>query len=284
MAQDAARVLVLLGAGVSYGASRARSNFDSPNDSYQDFEPFPSWEGLMRIMLHRLKMLPDMKGREDNLESFFTRESPLDCAELARGVLGAETFNNVLRQAYGGPSHMFTSTSHEALVRLPLKEIFTTNYDTLIEDAFLGQELAVSAGPAQFIARMPQRPKRHLVKLHGTIDDLNTIVLTRSDYAKARKSRVEMFEHLRTSLMQSSFLFVGYSLTDPNFNLIHDEVRLVMGANMPPSYLVQGERDAVREAYLRQLGVNVISLGNWIYLPQLLTAINPDVALEDNLR
>ncbi len=81
--------------------------------------------------------------------------------------------------------------------------------------------------------------------------------------------------------MSSSFLFVGYSLTDPNFNLIHDEVRLVMGGNMPPSYLVQGKRDVVREAYLRSLGVNVISLGNWNVLPQVFRALNPAISVQE---
>ncbi len=151
----------------------------------------------------------------------------------------------------------------------------------LIEEAFRGQTLTVSASPDQFIARLPQRPERHLVKLHGTIDDLNSIVLTRSDYAGARKARAEMFEHLRASLMSSSFLFVGYSLTDPSFNLIQDEARLVMGGNMPPSYLVQGKRDVVREAYLRSLGVNVISLGNWNVLPQVFRALNPAISVEE---
>ncbi len=182
LSADAARVLVLLGAGLSYGATRARGNFDDDrHHRYYDFESFPSWDGLMHILLERLKMLPDMEGREAGLTSFFSDQSPLDCAELSRSVLGTESFNNVLRQAYGGHPHLVTSRSHQELVRLPLREIFTTNYDMLIEEAFRGQTLTVSASPDQFIARLPQRPERHLVKLHGTIDDLNSIVLTRSD-------------------------------------------------------------------------------------------------------
>jgi hypothetical protein len=43
------------------------------------------------------------------------------------------------------------------------------------------------------------------------------MVLTRDDYAASRKSRTEMFDHLADEVHYSSFLFVGFSLSDPNF-------------------------------------------------------------------
>jgi hypothetical protein len=68
---------------------------------------------------------------------------------------------------------------------------------------------------------------------------------------------------------------VGFSLTDPNFNLLYDDARLALDGALPPSYVVQGHPDPVREAYLRSLGVNTISLDWWEDLPTFLAAINP---------
>jgi hypothetical protein len=54
-----------------------------------------------------------------------------------------------------------------------------------------------------------------------------------------------MFDHLAHEVHYVSFLFVGFSLSDPNFNLIRDDARLEMGDNMPASYLAQERPDPV---------------------------------------
>jgi hypothetical protein len=116
-------------------------------------------------------------------------------------------------------------------VRLDLPLLFTTNYDELIEAAYQegGRSLRVSVSEEQFLARRAEKPSRHLVKLHGSIDQPDSIVLTRNDYARARIERKEMLSHLRGEMAATSFLFVGFSLSDPNFGLLHDDIRMVYG-------------------------------------------------------
>jgi hypothetical protein len=276
LAQEDGGLIVFFGAGVSFGATRSRGRFDFESHNHGgDTEPFPSWEALVARMLATLKALPDLHEREAELDSFFREQNALDCAQLFKQQVGDADFFDFLRLQYTG-ARAGRTPSHSAITALPVRELFTTNFDTLLEQAFLERSLAitVSVGPEQFLSRLGTQLQRHLVKLHGTIDHPATIVLTRSQYAASRKGRVEMFNHLR--LRQSSFLFVGYSLRDPNFTLLHDEARLALGATMPASYLVQGVANPVREAYLRSLDVNVITLGSWDWLPNFLTAINPD--------
>jgi len=128
--------------------------------------------------------------------------------------------------------------------------LFTTNYDELIEAAYLEsrQPLRVSITEEQFKARRAERSPRRLVKLHGSIDQPDTIVLTRLDYARARAERTEMLSSLRNEMIDTAFLFVGFSLSDPNFNLIHDDIRLVYGMNLPASYTGAGRRNRSRSA------------------------------------
>ncbi len=64
---------------------------------------------------------------------------------------------------------------------------------------------------------------------------------------------------------------------DPNFNLIHDDIRLVYGMNVPASYTVQGRRNPVKDRYLRSLDVNTIWIDGWNQMPDFLTRINPAV-------
>jgi hypothetical protein len=64
-------------------------------------------------------------------------------------------------------------------------------------------------------------------------------------------------------------------LSDPNFNLVRDEARAVMGEAMPTSYLVQERTDPVTRRYLKSLAVEVVNLFSWNELPAFLEAINP---------
>jgi hypothetical protein len=211
---------------------------------------------------------------QESLSKFFRDEGPLDCAQLFRQTVGDANYREFLEAQFDGRRHEFIrpTASHEALVALGLPLIFTTNYDELIEDAHTaaGQPIRVSRDESEFKAHAAQRPDRHLVKLHGSIDRPDTIVLTRDDYSKARSARREMLGHLRHEMANGVFLFVGFSLSDPNFNLLHDDIRESLGMLAPVSYTVQGWHDPVKERYLTSLNVNSVWLDGWNDLPAFL--------------
>jgi SIR2-like domain len=288
------RLLAFFGAGLSFGAARfqSRSNFDydrydrwwlhdfpfadlTPDD---DGLPLPGWTWLVNRMCRQIMIHSD-PAEHDSLRTFFIEEGPLDCAQLFRQTVGEANYREFLLEQFDTSRHAFihTTPSHAALVRLDLPLLFTTNYDELIEAAHLeaGLQLRVSISEEQFKARRTENQARHLIKLHGSIDQPETIVLTRTDYARARADRKEMFSFLRSEMIETAFLFVGFSLSDPNFNLLHDDIRLVYGMNVPASYTIQGRRNPVKERYLRSIDVNTIWLDSWNDLPDFLTRINP---------
>lgn len=277
------RLLVFLGAGLSFGAarlnSRARFDYDQhdrrppwwPDEPRlvmdDDGLPLPSWPWLISRMYEELTMSSSAAERRGLFE-FFTEQDSLDRAQLFRQTVGEANYREFLQRQFDAGRQEFIqpTPSHEALRELQLPLLFTTNYDELIEAAYLraGEALRVSVTEAEFKAhRRSDVP--HLVKLHGSIDQPETIVLTRSDYAAARRDRHEM--------AGSGFLFVGFSLSDPNFNAIHDDLRVAYDMNMPASYTVQGRRNIVKERYLRSLDVNTIWLDGWNDLPGFLRRI-----------
>ena len=288
------RLLVFLGAGLSFGAARlqSRARFDYerydrwwPRDfpfadlmGHDDGLPLPSWPQLINRMCREI-VIQSPAEEHDSLRTFFIEEGPLDCAQLFRQTVGEANYREFLLVQFDSSRYPFVQAtpSHAALVRLDLPLLFTTNYDELIEAAYLdaGLQLRASISEEQFKARRGEKPVRHLVKLHGSIDQPETIVLTRGDYARARADRKEMLSFLRSEMVETAFLFVGFSLSDPNFNLLHDDIRLVYGMNVPASYTVQGRRNPVKERYLRSLDVNTVWLDSWNALPDFLTRINP---------
>jgi hypothetical protein len=279
---DKTRVLVFLGAGLSFGAARLSAKAGFEAHSSDDELPLPSWPLLITRMRKRLE--PRMADRDRRfLDDFFTYEGPLDCAELFRQTVGEQNYAQFLFEQFDASRHEFVrvTPSHKEIVKLDLPLLFSTNYDQVLEQAYRAANvrLDVSIDEEQFKGNLARRPARHLVKMHGSIEKANTIILTRNDYARSRSIRNEMFGYLRGQLTQTTFLFVGFSLADPNFNLLHDDVRDTLGMLAPVSYAVQGRRDPVKRRYLESLGVNTVWLEDWNYLPDFLRRINPQETL-----
>ena len=272
--------MVFLGAGLSFGVARSlgRAGFEALAP-IEDERRFPSWPLLVERMTSELIGVAEDAAEAAAYERFMRSNDPLDGAQLYRLAVGDTRYFEFLdTQFETRPEDAKRLTpSHDALVALPVRELFTTNYDGLIELAHerRGVQLEVSADPRSFLEHKVQHPERHLVKLHGTWDEHRSIVLTRDDYARSRVARAEMFAALAQEARYTTFLFVGFSLADPNFNLIRDEARAVMADAMPTSYLVQESTDPVTRRYLASLEVEVVELFSWNELPRFLRSINP---------
>lgn len=304
--KEAGRVVLFLGAGLSFGASRlgrkslaerdewgpltsvtpptdgSESGWEPPEVVINDEgEPFPTWSRLQSRMRRELALVP---GRHQaSLNRFFRSSGPIDCAQVFKNIVGDTNYFEFLRRQFMPPSPVdsWITPSHDALVQLDLPLLFTTNYDDLIERAYShhGVTLTASATAQEFLDRLHPTPTRHLVKIHGTIDRAATIVLTRDDYAKARVERRRIYEKLRIDVEQTTYIFIGFSLSDPNVNILLDDARLETGGQLPPSYTVQGRFDQTTDDYYRSRGINVVWLGTWDLLPSFLWAVNPTTPL-----
>lgn len=108
--------------------------------------------------------------------------------------------------------------------------IITTNYDCFIEN-MIGQKNNVIYSGRQ-LSNLSQ-DGRVILKIHGSVEEPNSIVITREDYKKMSSSSSsslitsELLERLRNS----SILFLGYSLTDHD---VQEFLRIVYsGLEMP---------------------------------------------------
>lgn len=129
-----------------------------------------------------------------------------------------------------------TTAFHEELGTITqLDAIFTTNWDDFFE-RFAGARPYVLDEDFAFF----DTPGRRVMKVHGSISNLSTIVATTTDY-EAREADLResvMGAKLREFLSTRTILFVGYSLTDSDFQSIYRSVIERMGAFRPPAYIV----------------------------------------------
>ncbi len=112
------------------------------------------------------------------------------------------------------------------LLNVPLygwKSIYTTNYDTLIEQSYTrkGQHLEVYTSNFDFNVSARSTDTK-LFKLHGTIEkDVSTghnsrLVVTGSDYNHTYDYRQHLYNSLKADLAESNLIIIGHSLADPD--------------------------------------------------------------------
>ena len=64
-----------------------------------------------------------------------------------------------------------------------------------------------------------------LIKLHGVLDQLDTLVVTEQDHTALLldEKRKPVLDEVRHAFRRNSVLFIGYNLDDPDFRLLFDE-------------------------------------------------------------
>ncbi|CDZ53063.1 SIR2 family protein [Neorhizobium galegae] len=178
--------------------------------------------------------------------------------------------------------------NHQLLSRLPIKTWWTTNYDKLIENALreAGLIVDVKSATQQLATTRPGRDVT-LFKMHGDVDRPDEAVATKDDYEKYEKERGAFTAALAGDLTSKTFLFLGFSFSDPNLDHVLTRVRLTFRENQRRHYAIfknrtkqQGETDEVfdhhrvRQALviedLKRFNVRVLLVDDYAEITKIL--------------
>jgi len=127
--------------------------------------------------------------------------------------------------------------NHEILASLPIRTYWTTNYDTLIEDALkaAGKTPDVKSTPVSLTTTAPKRDAV-VYKMHGDVSQPDKAVVTRDDYEQYSRDRSLFSTALQGDLVSRTFLFIGFSFSDPNLDHVMSRVRVLLGQNVRTHY------------------------------------------------
>lgn len=186
---------VFIGAGVSVGAG------------------YPSWKELLREI-----------GDELGVKS----DDVYDLAALAQWSVsdtgGATRIRQVIRDQIA-VDHDIPAPLN-ILARMPIRHLWTTNYDRLIERALSAIRRPCSVISAQSdLALKVTAGAARVYKMHGTVDQLDDIVISTDDYELFRSRRGAFLPLLQAHLSSFSMLFLGLSFTDPNLRHVLSLIR-----------------------------------------------------------
>ncbi len=150
--------------------------------------------------------------------------------------------------------------AHQLLSQFPWSMVFTTNYDDLIERAFLNAGRAANVIVDQADIAFWDTNHTQIVKLCGDLARPKSVVVSARDFSTYHSVYPRMTERLRTALEMNTALFLGYSLQDPFFNQIWDRITIDFGSLQRVGYAVFFDASALEIDDLHHRNMEVISL------------------------
>lgn len=168
---------------------------------------------------------------------------------------------------------------HRELATMPyLQDVVTTNWDLHFEE---------ECGATPFVTgediALYDMPGRRVLKVHGSMSNLASIVATESDYAKRldELSANVMGGLLRHMLATRTVVFIGYSLRDWNFRRLYSALRADMADFAPKAYMVTPfDTDGKAE---EEFGLTVIKTSGVRFLTDLKAALVGPCFIDDSV-
>lgn len=169
---------------------------------------------------------------------------------------------------------------HQRLLRLPWCEIFTTNYDTLLERAAedILDRAHLTVCCREDIPQSKILSRRRIVKLHGSFPSTRPFIFTDEDYRTYPQRFAPFVNLVRQSLLENVFCLIGFSGDDPNFLNWIGWVRDMLDQHTLPIYMLVSSAPSLGERMLLE-SRNVIP----VELPKEKDTDNNDFIARFNL-
>jgi hypothetical protein len=194
------RAVVMVGSGFSKNATRCR----------QTDKKFLDWSQLGDIFYEKLYGKSPQNEEEPNYY-----QNVLKLASGVQHCFGRTTLERLLLDNLPDEEYE-PSEIHEMLLRLNWTDIFTTNYDTLLERTRIkvfDRRYQVVVNKYDLVYSKYPR----IIKLHGSFPSTRPFILTEEDYRRYPKESAVFVNTVQQSLIENVMCMVGFSGDDPNF-------------------------------------------------------------------
>jgi hypothetical protein len=205
------RCIIIIGSGISKNSTSASGKRPK---SWQEF------------LVAATKRVTSRKAKTD-ITSLMQNRDYLTACEVIKDALRPGPFNDLMMDEFHTPGFI-PDTIHESIFKLDAKIIITPNFDN-IYDRFAQTEskgtVLVKKHTDQDIAQQIRNNKRLIIKMHGSIEDPNHVIFTRTDYARARSTHRDFYTIMDALAITNTFLFLGCGTDDPDIRLMLEDYR-----------------------------------------------------------
>ena len=216
---DSSKVSVMIGAGFSLNADKISENASS----------FLLWSELIS------KMKSDLYPYEKNNVNTATSEA-LKIASEYELVFGRQALDELLIKSLPDNNYV-PGELHKELMSLPWSDVYTTNYDTLLERAtnyVYDRKYSLVVSPEDIASSSKPR----IVKLHGSFPSNRPFIITEEDYRVYPNKFSSFINMVRQSIMENILCLIGFSGDDPNFLKWIGWVKDSIGKNSNQIYFI----------------------------------------------
>lgn len=232
----------------------------------------PVWDGLIDALLGDIYSTTET--RTDARKRLGGISGMLRLAEEYAAVRGRAQLDTRMHELLPDAGVVMPGDLHTKLLCLHWSDVYTTNYDTLLERALdtdrrefnpeikRRYQVVVAANDVPF-SKSNGRPR--VVKLHGSLRTGSRLIVTEDDYRSYPIDFAPFVNMVQQSMLENVFCLIGFSGDDPNFLLWTGWVRDRLGDKSPPIYLItlkaasEGERLILERRNV--FPINIASLG-----------------------
>ncbi len=173
---------------------------------------FPQWgEFLLSCCSHNSSIQNEVKN--------ILNSGKPDCYEVAASYLSKELtkespdlFYQKIKEVFKKKPHSCPESPITLFSSLFKGTIITTNFDHVIEENISKCQTILISQRKEFSKILKGEPQRVVLKLHGDVDNIENIILTKEQYEQSYLKNPEFQEKFDALLMCKTFLFLGCSL------------------------------------------------------------------------
>lgn len=276
-AQRAHTLVPFIGAGLSLG-SDVRGNFprwnELPMRILGEFKSY-HWRGDHdQRTIRNLFREPDGANPGHEQDITMPLQEMLVKLDLLKHRLGPD-YAGVVTKIFR-PDDVQPGAAHRAVLALDAPFVLTTNYDQVFE-VLVGstvRQVYTWRQSARALIDVQDR-RRVLFKVHGSAEDVDSVVLTASEYASVRQDPAyrTVVNHL---LSGNTFLFIGYGMSDPSdLDIILEENATALRGRMPHFALLHRDQAGTlrQDELRRKYNVVAIPMADHSQILPFLTAL-----------
>lgn len=244
---DAARrrVVIFVGAGASKWAKPTGGG------------EFLDWTEFLKKTSNELTD-EDLKQR---VRALVDEREYLFASQLLKDKL-EHRWEEVTQAAFGQKA--YPSELHKAIIRLRPRIIITTNFDKLIESAWDSENSTDHTYPKVIskidpnVFRLFRDDYNYIIKIHGNIDDHDSMIFDKATYQTGAFGNTYYKDLISSLLLTHTFLFIGFSMTDPAISSIV-EMYAHSFPGMRPHYILQsGNANEIDELWKKHRKLSII--------------------------
>jgi|GEM_PF-4765505 len=204
----------------------------------------PRWGELIDEIIKLLRKLPEEADNLRSITTLYNEGSLPHCSELIE-ILSRQEVRDYIVKRYA-VSNVRATSIHKEVSRIPFSFVFSTNYDCLMESVFPKKVPKITWKSGNELFTNLKDNRFSIVKMHGSVSDKKSIILTKSQYYKSDSSKV-LQEALEYLFSYKTVLFIGSSLKDPNLQRILKHTRLTHGDHhFGPHYAIMFDDEVDR--------------------------------------